>query len=303
MINLIAQHKFDHYQAVIIAARYGHLDFLKLIYQSRSFPYASYSLKSNKVGRAALKAAITNHQYHITEWFAQIGLIDNYLCPRTIYTQPISQCDQYYLHHDILDWLLNIVGGEFPEKHSSVTVSLSLSLSTFSTELIEWYERNRDKFPHALTLRLAHICLHGRLDILAQIHHLISDNIDDLLPDIMHGGNLATIQWFYHKEEYHDQFQWLIDTMIDYATLNDHFHILKRLVDTVGAKVNNKRIANRAIANGNIQILEWLWVRNALRRYDTDVIEIASTRSYIHVLAWLRTHELLPRGEDYLVLR
>ena len=151
-------------------------------------------------------------------------------------------------HIDILNWLLNIMDGK-----ESKLYNIIVQLAIFSINRIKWYEPHRYKFPFELKLGIYHVCLHGRLDILEQIHRLALFDLNDVLRDIIHGGNSDTIQWFYDKNVYHYQFLKRID----------HINVLKWLVVTSLRNIAiDEKIAYPDIARGNIQILEWLWERN-----------------------------------------
>ena len=353
MVNLISQYQLDHYRGAVLAARYGHLDLLKLIYQTDFLPLARYCVQNNNILLDAIIRASEYNHHHVLKWFEHIGVIDRWFMPRKLNGTIISpmlfqlespmlfQLDSHIIeyasvtgdlvllkllkehngegwmdkqwsnillnvfthgHFIILDWILNIAETELKPDHQW-SCSLQLELSSDPEKivpLLNWYWTNHHKFPIPLELRAKNICFIGRIDLLEQVrlfqpqcYHPNSFYMTTLADATQTSSSLELFQWLYAKLPEH--FTNILITIAHIFADNNRIHLLDWLATTVPNLIDDDYIASSAIREGQLPLLRWFHRHHTIRiRYHTLDVGQAAFLGYVHVLIWLKEHDLLP---------
>lgn len=347
MTNLIAQHAYDHYQAVVLATTYNHLDLLKLLWQTKSphFPLGKYSMQNIYYLKKAIAEASRKQYYHILEWFEAVGIIDKWRTPTKIYQIPLShyyqmRCISYVVKHAsadghlsmlisfqecglsishlwytiiyhafkhghliILDWIVSVIK-DLP-KQMMLDNMIKLpndvpdSNKNLISSLLRWFAKNQHNFPDTLMLDCSNSCIRGQLATVKKIYCQTNQGLykSNLLSDIVKCGNLVTLRWLEKTNKKY--FTKHTHQIIEAAISQDNFAVIKWLEYVVNRTTNQTVIRNYfihpALISGNIRILEWFLTKRIDILYDEKILPCAVSHGYIHVLAWLHEHNLLPK--------
>ncbi len=282
MINLIAQHQFDYYQGVVVAAKYGHLDLLKLIYQADSLPLAKYIFTCHKTISSVIQIANQNKQYHILKWFTHVGIIDHWLTPSKIYHKPINSFIQkQMLTHISCD------------ASASGNISLLQELNTaHSVCIFNW------------SIILSTAFEHGQLTVLEWLSDMILPNLPCpgtgrpkkpftvLLTLILPGGlhaNVTTLllNWYEkHKQNFPNYLYLTFNQICRYGQID----ILERYYPMVPSSIYYGLLRN-IIFGGNLDAVEWLYHKDEQKFTDhlKNIVEWSIEQSHLHLWEWLRT--------------
>ncbi len=350
MVNLITQHRFDHYRAVVIAAEHGHLDLLKLIYQSNHHPIAKYNFSRQKIIRDAIIAASKHHHYHILKWFAHIGIINHWLMPSKIYHKPIHSSQQERILVDAIrdasatgnlpllqdldaanvDWELcwyHIL--RIASEHGQLLILQYLSdqilpklylnnhhrwwhwrcgvilpgepNSDVIMSIIKWYKQHKQNSVSKLYPNFTLVCKHGRIDILEKYFPSVHLNeYDDLLHSVVLGGSIDAVTWLYHKDE--KKFMDNLRNIVYWSFNACHLPLLAWLTTNFPTIPYIEYLHNFAIYSADLNLLTWLWEKGVTLTITKHCIVSAASYGYIHILAWLEDHQLLPPNTIELII-
>ena len=289
MINLITQHKFDHYRAIVIAARYGHLDLIKLIYQAKpvDFPYARYNFQCRNVLIDAIMTASAYHHYHILKWFTDVDILDSWLMPRRLINKKLNVDDQY---HIIMRLLI----------YASTLGDLSLLLTCKNTF---------DIMPYWSNITTAAF-EHGHIAVLDWLVDMIKvENYQDnlgipgipgltaVLPyDIDPAQTLTNqmLNWYWKNfAKFANGLYLTFNSMslpYQLATLEQ---IHGRLTDINPQFITQLMLHNLSCGSGNLNLLEWIYSKDEYRYLCTDRIDDIVVRicynNQIHIVEWLES--------------
>ena len=196
----------------------------------------------------------------------------------------------------VLDWILAIVATKFPAKISHHrSIDLYLPTNTNLTHLFAWFLANQQKLPVLFVLRFEQIILPTQTDILEHVylHSCIAYpyRIMSVFFDTVRSGSLDAVQWLYQRNK--SYFISNIGNITKLIVQFHHPHLFAWVIETRGHPTDPVRIVSTAIRYGNILILEWCLKNKIDITLSIKDIEICATMGYVHVLAWLRDHNLL----------
>lgn len=348
MICLISQHKFDHHRAVIYAVKYGNLDLLKLIFQTKSihFPLAIHSLRNTDIIERALTLASARNYHHILKWFADVGIIDNWYMPQKVYDAAVGSSISFivlqnfvryisdrndlsvlrYLektydnfisnywqdilehafehgHFDTLNWLSNVVKTVLSQSEMVFNIELPYEPEepTIIISLVKWFQDHQHQFPNHLKLRYHNICTHAQIDILEQIYAQMVEVDTNIFDGTIASCNLDALKWTYDKNSRYVKQH--IGEIMARAVSYNYLHVADWLLSICGQILHDKSFRLNTISQGNILFLEWFHTNKIHINPHAQCLYQCANRGYIHVLAWLKSHQLLTRYEYTFIIR
>lgn len=284
MINLITQHHFDHHRAVYLAAKFGHLDLIKFIYQtvSNHFPLAKYNFYNVILMTDVVKIAFSRKQYHIIKWLEEVSIIDNYLAPIKILCAECSSVDQYLFYSHAIE-------------HASETGNLTLLRDLMKRVPLSSFGRCwREK------LILVKAFAYGHVDILNWMvteEHLIGALVDNLVDNLV--DKITTdfpdkqtinevLDWFWlHQKKFIVEWHFKLRSIC----LSTQLDILAQVYPLFSDSNMLTTIMYDVIPIGNLDILQWLWQKTHMRTIiNKNIIRIMNStvkHNQLHILAWL----------------
>lgn len=297
----------DHetvFNVLILASKNGHLHIIKW------FAYVGitdHELCPTTInGKTIAYYYINDLKFNIINYASRHGRLDILCGIRFLLPDLWDFCDIDIImknafkhnHWHILDWLLTIINDQ-DIKSRSGHIYIDVPYDTNPEKIapyLEWFWQNYDKFYTPLRLHLKHICLLGRWDVVEQMYARFDDiiRIDDIMWNIIPSGNLASIQWFYHKEPTTSCFTIWVSQTIDQIVYYGHLHILEWLASTLGHEYVLPFHTRGAIKQGHIAILEWFEKNKISIDCPYHIVERIACDGYIHVLHWLHIRQLLP---------
>ena len=283
MINLITQHKFDHYRAIVIAAKYGHLDLIKLIYHAKpvDFPYACYNFICDDVMNNAIMLASNHSHHHLLKWFAEVGIIDSCLVLKNRFSSLEPHTDIYYIlmyagQHGDLDLLIRLKNNAYniiPHWHMIVITAFEYC----HIAILDWI----------FALMIAeHYHYQDDNDVMVTLPY-DTDPVQTLTKQMLnwHAENLAK---FSHKlflnfnpNSLPYQLDILEQIHAKITVINSHFII---------------KLLRENLLYGNLDLLQWVYDKDEYRNVFTDnihdIIVWVISADHLHIMKWLESKGL-----------
>ena len=215
-------------------------------------------------------------------------------------------------HIDVLNWMVDMIKylpkgnilteDEDEDEDYELDTTVTLPADTdplLVNSLLDWFWKNYDQFPQYLKLDCRYICAYGQSELLDQIYAKWPRMLD--LTVVSYYGNLTALQWLQQKNRagFHSKIYDIVKNAIE----QDNLPILTWLALKNNPPMDRQPfVISSAVAQGNQRILTW-WHTNGFKiRCERRDIYRAATAGYIHVLDWLRDHNLLPKGWDEKIL-